>query len=105
MAVAPDIGPQDPFWLIRIKENNHIASSKDPDSYGNKIVLGQWKERMHSNKDFILYNQLKMVTFFYKETIIYSFVGIELAKKGLKLENQHYTDILTHVEETGYSQL
>ena len=60
---------------------------------------------MHSNKNFILYKQLKMVTYFYKEAIIYSFVGIELAKKGLKLENQHYTVILTHVQETGYSQL
>ena len=62
-------------------------------------------ERIHSNKNFIVCEQLKMVAYFYKETIIYPFVAIELMKKELKLENQHYTDVLTHVQETGYSQL
>lgn len=46
-----------------------------------------------------------MVIYFYKETTIYRCAVIELTKKELKLENQHYTDILTHVQETRYSQL
>ena len=46
-----------------------------------------------------------MVTYFYKETIIYPFVAIELTKKGLRLENEHNINILTHTQETEYSHL
>ena len=63
VAVALDSGSQDSFWLIRIKENNSIASSKDPDSYGNEIVLGQryfkwhfWKECIATKTSFSINN-------------------------------------------------
>ena len=70
VTVASDSGSQDPFWLIRIIENNCIANSEDPDSYGNKIIPGQqnlkgyFSERMHSDKNFILYNIDSYVTFY-----------------------------------------
>ena len=46
-----------------------------------------------------------MLTYFYKDIVIYPLVATESTKTGLKLENQHYTDILTHVQEIEYSQL
>ena len=72
---------------------------------GERFLKGHFLERLHNEKNFVLFKISKLVTYFYKETIIYPFVVTEDTKKGVKLLNEHYTDILTHVQETGYSRL
>ena len=63
VAVSPDSGFQDPFWLIRIKANNPNANLEDPDSFDNEIVLGQrylkvhfWKECIATETSFSIDN-------------------------------------------------
>ena len=97
------------FWLIRINKNSCIANSEDPDFYGYNIVPGQHTKKgtlgkIYGNKKFIIYKQLNGNLLLQRNHYL-PMCCHWIDKKELKLENQHYTDILTHVQETKYSQL
>ena len=110
VAVAPDADAPDPVWFIKVTDNDSTAGPTEEDDYGNRILMGlrflkgHFLERLHCEKNCVLFKLSKLATFFYRETIIYPFVSIEESKKGLKITNKHYTDILAHIELTGYAK-
>lgn len=83
------------YWRTRlIWKNNHRRTLK---GYFLKIYF---LESWHNEKNYVLQELSKVVTYFCKGTIIYPFVVTEERKKGSKLLNQLYTNILTHAFET-----
>ena len=81
------------------------------DSYHNSIIpevrflKGHFLERSGIGKDYTLFKVSKLETYFYKETILYpfAFVPLQECKKGLKLSNSDYSDIIKYVEKNGYN--
>ena len=108
VAVAAHKSSQDIIWLIKITENNCFSHEIEKDSFGNTIVTGErflkgnFLERSHTEKDHTLFQLNKLVTYFYKDTIIYPFVSLQETKKGIKLMNSDYLDINNYVESRGF---
>ena len=79
------------------------------DSYDNKIPAGlqfckgQFPEKDNEHRSHTTYKLGKGKNFFYKESVIYPCVQMELGKKGLILHNHDYLDVIYHVEQTGYA--
>ena len=99
---------QDPVWFIKIKSNNCVEEEIVYDSYQNAIIpgvrflKGHFLERSDIYKDYMVFKESKLETFFCRETILYPFVPLQECKKGLKLNNNDYADILKYAEKNGY---
>lgn len=49
----------------------------------------------HHKKCYYLFGlEQKKVTYFYKDTIVYAFVEVEEVKKGCRIMNDHYSNIM-----------
>ena len=109
VAVANQEGFQDCVWFIKITDNDRVEEEAVFDSYNNCIIpgvrflKGHFLERSDTGKDFSLFKVSKLVTFFYRETILYPFVPLSESKKGLKLMNNDYSDIIKYAEKNGYN--
>ena len=101
----------DNLWFVLIIDNNCIVGEPEADDYGHiilngvRFIKGNFLEKQHDEKDHILYSVSNKVTYFYKESILNPFVNIIETKKGLKLMNADYADILSFVEKHGYNAL
>ena len=89
VAVAPDQGSEDSAWFVKITENDCVAGQNERDECGNVIaehqrcLKGHFLERMHCTNKNTLF-KIGKLTFFYRETIFYPFVGTEVCKKRCK---------------------
>ena len=87
VAVAAAENSIDTIWLIKVIDNACIANECAIDDYQNKIIpggrylKGHFLERLHTDKDGIVYKVSKLLTFFYKESIVYPFVEVISTKK------------------------
>ena len=72
---------------------------------GQQYIEGNFLERQEMAKKGYYYKLQKKKVYFYKESIVYSFVQLKESKKGLFLSNEEYVVILNYVEKTGYSHI
>ena len=107
LTCCSNVASQDVVWLIQISESKCISEQPETDSYGNTIIPGAhylkgvFFEKLYNQEDHALFKLSKEVTFFYRETIIYPFVYLEGTKKGFKLMNSDYSDIIRYAEMRG----
>ena len=59
-------------------------------------------ERIQVEKNYTLYKETHLVTYFYRETILHPFVHLVECKKGFKLIDIDYSDMIQHIEKNGY---
>ena len=111
VALANQESLRDSVWFIKIAEINCVADELASDSYGNKILLGipflkgHFLERSTTGKDNTIYKVSKLLTYFYRETILHPFVTLHESKKGLKLMDSDYIEIINYAQKNGFNSI
>lgn len=111
VAVAASPSSFDTIWFVHVQEAYVTYGEASQDDYGHIIPpgtffhTGKFYERCNTTKTGTIYNLSKKMTFFYSESVVFPFVELEERKNGYFLSNSHYSEILCHMEETGFTHL
>ena len=102
VAVKAERQSKDEFWIIKINKNDCVGETETLDDYGWQIIeglrylTGNFLERKFSERKYVMYSLSQQETFFYKESVFYPFVHVQETKQGLKITNEHLSDIIAH---------
>ena len=105
VAVAAGDNSLDPMWFIKVLEVDCCGNGKDGDGYGNipvslNFIKGHFMEKsVFSNSKYQTYKLSRKKTFFYKESVVYSYVNFEQNKKSFNLKMDEYAEILNFGEK------
>ena len=109
VAVAADDNSLDPMWFIKVLEVDCYGNGK---GYGNIIPVGVnftkghfMEKSVFSNSKYQTYKLSGKVTFFYKESVVYSYVNFEQNKNGFILKIDEYAEILNFFERNSYNHI
>ena len=111
VAVAAAQNSLDTVWFIKVTETECFSAELVTDDYKHVIPLGRsylkghFLERLSYSKSATLFKVSKKLTYFYKVTVLYPYVEMEENKRGYVLKNDHYTDIICHLEQTDFAHL
>lgn len=114
VAVRADSRSNDIVWFVRVTETELVVSPTEDnlyiDCYGDKVPVGsvflkgRFLERDNIHKHYTTY-KLDRETIFYYTNVVFPYVEMEARKKMFVLKNEDYTDIIVHIENTGFSHL
>ena len=84
-----------------------VANANMVDDYGHTIatgmeyLVGSYLEKCNETKKGQLFKMLGKDVFFFKETIVYSFVNFQEHKGIYLIANDDYCDIILYIENNG----
>ena len=113
VAVRPDEGRNEKFWVIRVAETDCVADENTVDDHGVRIPCGQPYIKGYSlestppytNKSHHFFKLSKKSTFFYKESVVYPFVQVEPHKNVILLSNEEYVTVDAFITANGLSHI
>ena len=97
VAIAAHQRSSDSVWFIKVQEVNLCSSLEEVDDYGNTIPKGTiyqsgnfLKSNTFARKSTIYRLVRSKKTYFYKESVIFSYVNFKEEKKSYVLDNEDF---------------
>ena len=109
VALAAEKKSTNTFYLIKVSRKNGAKQYDDADDYGKMITRGHKHLEGHFFEKICgsdrRYKLSKKTSFFYRESVVYAFIQMEETKKGYKLSDEEFIQIMQFLEESGCTGL
>jgi len=107
-AIAAERKSPDLVWFLSIQSEN--VGGKN-DSYGHRVsegqpnLIGHYLEKSGTVKGGVKFKKVVKEVFFYKESVVYTFVNYRVKSDYFIISHMEYVDIINYVEHYGMSMV